>query len=185
MPGETRLNVMNDWSKDGQNLLFYAGGKLAISLYVVPPKGGAIPKLFLSGGTFTVQKGQFSPDSKWVAYLSSENGGTEAYVTSFPEANGKWQISSGGANSVHWFPNGRALLYEKLDGTIMKVPFSTSGQAVDIGAASLYVNARPRSTSYGASWDVAPDGRVIVNTLAGETMQNINVVVNWTAGVKK
>ena len=86
---------------------------------------------------------------------------------------------------MHWFPNGRALLYEKLDGTIMKVPFSTTGQAVDIGAASVYVNARPRSTSYGASWDVAPDGRVIVNTLAGETKQNINVVVNWTAGVKK
>ena len=108
-----------------------------------------------------------------------------AYVTSFPDAKSKWLVSSDGARSVHWFPNGQALLYEKMDGTLVKVPFAAHGKNVEIGAAQPYVNARPRVTTYGAAWDIAPDGRVITNTDVGKSTHAINVVVNWTAGLKK
>jgi len=120
-----------------------------------------------------------------VAYLSSESGGFEAYVTSFPEANGKWQISADGAVAVRWLPNGQSLLYERGDGTIVKVPFSAHGKNAEIGASRPYVNARPRATTYYNSWDVATDGRVIVNKDIGESTHTIDVVVNWTAGLKK
>jgi hypothetical protein len=86
---------------------------------------------------------------------SSESGRVEAYVTSFPDANGKWLISSDGAHAVRWFPNGQALLYEKMDGNIVKVPFLAHGSNAEIGAAQLYVNARPRATTNRNGWDVA------------------------------
>jgi len=38
----------------------------------------------------------FSPDGKWVAYSSNESGRWEVYVTSFPDAHGKWQVSTDG-----------------------------------------------------------------------------------------
>jgi hypothetical protein len=39
---------------------------------------------------------------------------------------------------------------------------------------------------FGASWDVAPDGRVIMNANVSEReSQNLTLLVNWTAGLKK
>jgi Tol biopolymer transport system component len=182
----TILNTVDDWSKDGQYLLYHAAAPpLPISLYVLPLKGEHRPKLFLTSAPFPILEAQFSPDGKWVAYLSSESGGVEAYVTSFPDASGKWLISADGAHALRWSANGQALLYERMDGNIVKVPFAARGKSAEIGAAQPYLNSRPRPTSYGEAWDVAADGRAIVNTDIGESTHAINVVVNWTAGLKK
>lgn len=156
-----------------------------MSLYVLPMNGERKPKLFLSASPFPIIAARFSPDGKWVAYLSPESGGFEAYVTSFPEGNGKWQISSDGAVALRWFPNGQALLYERGDGIIVKVPFAAHGKDAEIGAAQPYLNAHPRATTYTNSWDIAADGRILANTDIGETTHAINLVVNWTAGLKK
>jgi len=185
-PAGMIVNVVDDWSKDGQYLLFHAavqGG--ALSLYVLPLNGERKPRLFLSATPFPIMQARFSPDGKWVAYLSPENGSFQAYVTTFPEANGKWQVAAETAVSVRWFPDGKALLYEKTDGTIMKAPFVARGKSAEIGVPQPYVKAQPRTTTYGNSWDIASDGRLLVNTDIGETIHAINVVVNWTAGLKK
>jgi eukaryotic-like serine/threonine-protein kinase len=182
----TVLNTVDDWSKDGQYLLFHAAAPPApFGLYVLPMNGERKPRLFLQSSFMPALAAHFSPDSKWVAYLSTESGAIEAYVTSFPDANGKWLVSSNGARSVRWFPNGQALLYERMDGTLVKVPFAAHGKNAEIGAARPYVKAHPRVTTYGEAWDVAPDGRVIANADVGETTHAINVVVNWTARLKK
>jgi len=47
-------------------------------------------------GPGTLPNGQFSSDGKWVAYASNENGKSEIYVTSFPEARGTWQVPNAG-----------------------------------------------------------------------------------------
>jgi Tol biopolymer transport system component len=182
----TVRDTIDDWSKDGQYLLYHAAVSPGpFGLYVLPMKGERKPRLFLQSAFMPTLGAHFSPDSKWVAYLSTESGAIEAYVTSFPDANGKWLVSSDGARSVHWFPDGQALLYERMDGTLVKVPFAVHGNNVEIGVARPYVNARPRVTTYGETWDVAADGRVIVNADIVESTHAINVVVNWTAGLKK
>jgi Tol biopolymer transport system component len=43
-----------------------------------------------------VRNGQFSPDGKWMAYSSNETGNSEIYVSPFPNADSKWQVSRGG-----------------------------------------------------------------------------------------
>jgi hypothetical protein len=128
----------------------------------------------------------FSTRASLHSYIAIESGGGGLYVTHFPDAEGKWQISSGAAiRALHWLPDGHALLYEKADGTIMKVPFVTHGKDVEIGTPQVYIHARPRSAAYGVTWDVAADGRLIVNTLITEPTHTVNVVMNWTAGLKK
>jgi len=141
--------------------------------------------MFLSASPYTITKGQFSPDGKWVAYLSNETTRFEAYVTSFPDANGKWQISADGADSVRWFPKGQALLYHRTDGTIVRVPFLAHGKDAELGAPQIYVTARAYRLETSTTWDVAADGRVIVNSLLGGDTHTIEMVVNWTAALKK
>ncbi len=53
-----------------------------------------------------------SPDSRWIAYVSNEQGTNEVFVRPFPDVNGgKWQVSSGGGSAPLWARNGRELFY--------------------------------------------------------------------------
>jgi serine/threonine-protein kinase len=53
-----------------------------------------------------------SPDSRWLAYVSNEQGANEVFVRPFPDVNrGKWQVSSGGGSAPLWARNGRELFY--------------------------------------------------------------------------
>src|SRR5258706_2718859 len=73
------------------------------------PKPGK-PELFL--GTPAVEVSPvFSPDGRWLAYMSLESGGPEVYVRPFPGPGGKWQVSTGGGVMPVWSRNGRELFY--------------------------------------------------------------------------
>ncbi len=53
-----------------------------------------------------------SPDSRWLAYVSNEQGANEVFVRPFPNVNGgKWQVSRGGGSAPLWAHNGRELFY--------------------------------------------------------------------------
>ncbi len=64
-----------------------------------------------------------SADNKWLAYTSNENGSRELYVTSFPGAGLKWQISNGLASEFtdsfvrveDWSPDAKSLHYRQGD----------------------------------------------------------------------
>jgi Tol biopolymer transport system component len=53
-----------------------------------------------------------SPDSRWLAYVSNEQGENAVFVRPFPDVNGgKWQVSSGAGSAPLWAHNGRELFY--------------------------------------------------------------------------
>jgi len=53
-----------------------------------------------------------SPDSRWLAYVSNEQGQHEVFVRPFPNVNGgRWQLSSGGGSAPLWSHDGRELFY--------------------------------------------------------------------------
>ena len=41
--------------------------------------------------------GVVSPDGRWLAYTSNESNKREVFVTSYPDHQGKWQISTSGS----------------------------------------------------------------------------------------
>jgi serine/threonine-protein kinase len=54
----------------------------------------------------------FSPDGRWVAYVSDESGSPAVYVRPFPGSGPKWMVSSGNvSNSPQWSRTRRELLY--------------------------------------------------------------------------
>jgi Tol biopolymer transport system component len=76
------------------------------------PIGGADRKPFPVVQTkFNEHSGQFSPDGKWIAYMSSESGRYELYVQLFPGPGGKTQISASGGRSPRWRRDGKEMFY--------------------------------------------------------------------------
>jgi len=71
-----------------------------------------------------------SPDGRWLAYLQTEGNYPQAYVRPRDTKNGgRWQVSTDGASSVRWSPNGRDLLFGDLDRRAHVVPYTVAGEA--------------------------------------------------------
>jgi len=173
----------SDWSRDGKHLLYLRGADF---WFLSLPKFQSSP--FLKAES-TFKDGQFSPDGKWVAYSSNENGRWEIYVTSFPEARGKWQISNGGGEQPRWRGDGKELFYLSPDGKVMSV-LITTGVNFDAGAPVALFQANPRelvATSEYMAYDVSKDGqRFLINTqVRNAEMQPMTVILNWDTELKK
>ncbi len=166
----------SDWSPDGKYVMYERGPDL---WYVTIPEFH--PAQFLKA-TSTIKNGQFSPDGNWVAYSSNENGRWEIYVTSFPEAHGKWQVSNAGGDQPKWRSDGKELFYLSSDNKIMAVPVKT-GASFDAGTPVALFQANPRemvATSEQFSYAVSKDGeKFLVNTQLKTEMAPMSVVQNW------
>ncbi len=85
----TATGWATDWSRDGRFILYQVpAAKTGQDLWIAPqPAGNAAdqkPYPYLQG-PFDEQNGRFSPDGRWIAYVSSESGTNEVYGTSrFP-----------------------------------------------------------------------------------------------------
>ena len=62
----------------------------------------------------------FSPDGKWLAYVSTETGKAEVYVRPFPDVNARLiQVSPDGGAAPAWNPAGGELFYISAAGDMM------------------------------------------------------------------
>lgn len=159
--------IPNSWSPDDSQILcsFQTSGKYSRSFLVLIPAGGGTPVQFL-GGDASQTNGQISTDGKWAAYASNESGEWEIYVTTFPAAQGKWQISRGGGTEPRWRGDGKELYYLSPTGMLMAVPIEASGTFSSGAPAPLFqVRGRaPISSTDVFTYDVSKDGqRFLVN----------------------
>ena len=104
----------------------------------------------------------FSPDGRWLAYLSTESGPPEVYVRPFPSGEGKWKISitPGGLYPI-WSRARRELFYlEPLSGqtAVMMAQYEANGESFRAERPrrwfpGLMMPIRPTRT-----YDVHPEG---------------------------
>lgn len=182
IPQEGPDRFPTNWSRDGKYLLYERGADL---WFLTFPEWR--PAQFLKANS-TLRNGQFSPDGKWVAYSSNESGRWEIYVTSFPEAHGKWQVSNAGGEQPKWRGDGKELFYLSTDSRVMAVPVAT-GANFDAGTPAALFQANPRempATSELFSYDVSKDGqKFLINTQLKTAMTPMSVVLNWNAKLDK
>jgi hypothetical protein len=156
--------VPNSWSLDGRQILCTHQNPTGYYLELMPVADGETTR-FLSGKDSTTN-GQISPDGKWAAYASDETGNWEIYVTSFPGAAGKWQVSRGGGTEPRWRGDGKEVFYIGPGGMLMAVPASSdSGFSTGTPVPLFQVHGRaPISSTNLFTYDVAKDGkRFLVN----------------------
>ena len=78
---------------------------------------------------FNENQGQFSPNGRWVAYVSNQSGQSEVYVRGFAtdfssgsaSSGGSVLVSRGGGTAPRWRGDGRELFYLAPDGKMMAV----------------------------------------------------------------
>jgi Tol biopolymer transport system component len=154
---------------------------------VLPLFGDKKPWSFLQT-PFAEQQARFSPDGRWIAYVSDESGTPEVYVQSFPPSGGKWKVSTNGGFTPRWRRDGKELLYLAPDRKIMSLEVRTGGTTFGYGPAKALFEAPVEAANTTATnrYDVSADGqRFLINApVENTTSAPITVVVNWLAGVQ-
>jgi hypothetical protein len=163
--------------------------KTAADLWALPLFGERKAFPFVNT-SFDERNGKFSPDGRWVAYISDELGRYEVYVQPFPGLGGKWQVSTGGGSAPQWRHDGKELFYIAPDGRLMAAPIQAAGLTLHVGTPVSLFRTRivgGGQSSQSQQYAVSPDGqRFLINIIADEsTASPITIVTNWTAGLKK
>jgi Tol biopolymer transport system component len=169
------------WTRDRSFVLMRRGDEGSADLVAVSIDGQKpIP---IAQTSFDETEGQFSPDGRWVAFVSNESGRTEVYIQSFPDGRGKTQISSTGGAQVRWAPNGNEIYYIAPDGQLMAAGVSVSGTAATPKSpVALFRTFLARGTNVIGNkpqYAVSRDGRFLLNSVVESASTPIVIAANW------
>src|SRR6266498_848013 len=110
---------------------------------------------------------QFSPDGRWLAYVSDELGTTQVYI------------------APCWRADGKELYFVSADSKLTAVEVTARDATVEIGTAQALFETR-MFLSPGTHYDVTRDGKRFLIDVAGEASSvPIMLMVNWTAELKR
>ena len=192
--GQERLSTSTEvadlplsFSPDGQQIAFVrTDRKTQRDIWVASVKDRK-RSLFLATPA-TEGAPRFSPDGRWIAYVSDESGRPETYVQPYPGPGGKWQISTDGGIEPAWNPNGRELFYRS-GGRMMAVPVATQ-PAFSVGRPTMLFEGEYLASPFpqtGVIYDVTPDGQrfLMIKDVQAASATQINVVVNWFEELKR
>ena len=131
---------------------------------------------------------EFSPDGRWIAYVSNESGRYEIYVQPYPGPGGKWQISTDGGDQPLWNPNGKELFFRNGD-KLMAVDVATQTAFVPGTPRTLFQRRYERLAGPGPNYSVSADGQRFIMVKPadqqGSAATQINVVLNWFEELKR
>ena len=185
------------WSRDGLFLLYHTENSpntgydlWALSL------GDGRPHLML-GEAFNEWAGVFSPNMRWVAYVSLETrAAAQVYVRPFRVSGqtgqpslgeGKWQVSKDNGNWPQWHVDREIVFNTAPSGTaVFAAPVNTNGTAFESGVPQRL--PLPPKTGVDSTPQSTPDGQrflVEVSQVQREARTSISVVLNWPALLKQ
>jgi Tol biopolymer transport system component len=175
-----------DWSLDGRFIVYgVIDPTTRWDLWVLPLTGDRQPFPFLRTD-FDERQGSFSPNGRWLAYMSNESGRNEVYVRPFPPGAGEWQASTAGGDQPRWRRDGKMLFYLAADRKLMAVDVKTDAPTFESGVPKVLFQTRVGGKdSPGDDYAVTVDGRFLLNSLVAEAAHSpITVILNWQAALE-
>jgi dipeptidyl aminopeptidase/acylaminoacyl peptidase len=181
------------WSPDGRVLIYQVGTAYnSPSDIWVMPIDSRKPVPFIHG---PANEGQpaFSPDGRWVAYMSDETGRAEVYVQPYPANGDKWPISTSGGLQPQWRADGKELFFLSATRQMQAVDVGGRGDRFEAGAPRTLFTTRVALVAgllgpYRA-YSVAADGQsFLIDELPPDAVQRrdpLVVIVNWTSLLRR
>jgi Tol biopolymer transport system component/predicted Ser/Thr protein kinase len=181
----------SSWSRDGRFLL-YTSAVSPAEIWMLPTpvdKPGDQKPVKLLGRSFNAASGYFSPDMRWIGYVSNESGRLQIVVVPFtPPGSGSsvpsgiWQVSKDNGEWAKWRQDGRELIFKDGQEAVF---------AVEVGASPTFHASIPEllfRPPIQTVWDIAPDGKRFLAAMPVEQAgppSPITVVLNWQQALKK
>jgi Tol biopolymer transport system component len=167
-----------DWSPDGSMLLVEVGAVGLRTNLVLVPAGGGAPVPFAATAA-DEHSGRFSPDGRWIAYVSRELGRGQIFVEPYPKTGERYLVSPHSGESPRWAGNDEILYVEgeRRSGRLMSVRVQMRGNEIS------FEPARSFGPTPGYDYEPAPGGRELYITESVSEFEALPPVLieNWTA----
>jgi serine/threonine-protein kinase len=166
-----------DLAPDGRTVAFHAGPANAV--WTLVPGTGTPPVAFTGPGEYAVQP-RFSPDGRWLAYVTEESRERKVVVRPM-SGGGRITISDGAGVEPVWAPSGRALFYRR-GNEYVRADLSLS-PVLRVTNRSVLLRSAITSPE-GITYDVAPDGQrlLLAEPITGG---QVMIVVNWIEELRR
>jgi Tol biopolymer transport system component/predicted Ser/Thr protein kinase len=164
------------WSPDGKTLVYTL--EMPGKLMLVSLGGERRPTLYLDG---QFAQPAFSPDGRWMAYVSNQSGRFEVFVQPVPAGHGKWQVSTKGGFQPIWRQDGKELFYWSGDNKIVVVPVKTSAQ-FEAGVPKELFSVSTTGLGLGQirrAYSVSPDGQRFLVVQGEQQQTQVILLENW------
>jgi eukaryotic-like serine/threonine-protein kinase len=186
---DNAILVPTDVSRDGRFLLYQLGVNPGYGEIWALPLFGDHKPFPVIRSAFETRNAMFSPDGKFISYISNESGIPQLYITTFPVAGAKWQVSISGVSHAVWRANGKELYYRS-NREMVAVEINELGNAIELGKSRVLFPSEPARELGNSSFDVAPDGSRFLMPLAASSDANaplhpMVLITNWRAEQKK
>jgi eukaryotic-like serine/threonine-protein kinase len=174
----------DSWSPDGRFLIFSRSpiDKMSErSLWVLPMIGEKKPYPLIASSHSQQWYADFSPDGKWVAYVSDESGNPEIYLVPFPDARVKVQVSTNHGSQPRWSPDGHQLYYIGKDHAIMATTLRFAVSGPEVGETrTLFKPDIPQ-------FEVSGDGKhlLVFKTVNNQEPSTVTLISNWMNALSK
>lgn len=172
-------------SLDGQFLPFAEWSlDSAADIHLLSMKDGA-DRVFLKSPEFELNA-SFSPDARYVAYVSTELGTPEVFIRPVIGEGGVRRVSAAGGVEPHWSANGE--IFFRSGARVLAVDVRTQP---DLGVGTprtLFEGPYVLSAIWDRNYDVTADGQrflMVRQADAGESTVRLNIVVNWLEELKE
>ena len=156
-----------DFAKDAPRLMIYSAADRQVREFAV-------------GG-----EADFSPDGKWIVYIGP---GTiafrDVFIQPFPGPGPRIQVSVAGGAQPRWSRDGREVFYIAPDSRMMAASFDPQKRVA--GAPRVLFQTRIVAPAFvDHQFDIAPDGRFLINSLRSGNSSPLTLFTGWNASLRK
>jgi serine/threonine protein kinase/Tol biopolymer transport system component len=180
LTADDRIDTPSSVTPDGTALAFGAAAPdTGSDVWLLPLSADAQPARLMHE-RYNESSPKFSPDGRWLAFVSDRSGRPEIYLQPYPAVAARWQISVDGGQDPIWARSGRELFFRN----------ARKLTAVSIDPTRNPPHASPRELFEGdfiygepiTDYDAHPDGQrfvMIRPARADAPVRHINLVLNW------
>ena len=168
----------SDWGVDGRILLNVRTAQGA-DVWTIAEDGSAATSLL--AGSFSEYDARFSPDGKWIAYVSDESGRPEISVRTISGSKRIPVSAHGGAEPV-WRRDGSELFFVDPGGRLHAVPVRWGADRAPVFGTPQTLKVPPIGFGHwGTQYDVSRDGNQFyaLRENRDPAPREIRVVTNW------
>jgi Tol biopolymer transport system component/tRNA A-37 threonylcarbamoyl transferase component Bud32 len=168
----------SSWSRDGRYIACtHADSTGNFGIAVLDLSDGSL-STFRNSEYWEAQP-SFSPDGRWIAYVSNETSEPEIFVESIEPGAGRWRVSTNGGVSPLWSPEGDRIMYITTSGRVLATDVAAAGEGLRFGETTQLDSGAFIDPVRNFAVNHATGDMLVVHTAPQDQSNAMQLVTRW------